>query len=412
MNRKKFITSISMLGLSPSLLKTGYATPCIKQHEYDAIVIGVGSMGSSTCYYLAKKGYKVLGIEQFDIVHEHGSHLGQSRIIRKAYFEHPDYVPLLQRAYANWHELEELTGKQIYYRTGLIYHGRSSHSIISDTKMASRRYNIPVHEISKTHLLNNYPQFSIPAVYETILEPDAGFVTPENAILLYTEAAMKKGAVIHTREKVTEWKKERAGVTVVTDKGTYRAKKLIITMGAWAGKAISKINVPLKVTKQVVAWMDPKNREAFALNTFPCWMVSDDTNGLYYGFPLLPAATFGAPLGLKAARDDVGKVVDPDQVDRTISAEEEQELRGGLASFIPDANNKVLTLKSCLYTHSKDENFIIDHLPGYNGDVVIACGFSGHGFKFVSVMGEVLTDMAMLGKTSLPVEFLSLKRFL
>src|SRR2546423_13488975 len=200
--------------------------------SFDAIVIGVGSMGSSACYFLSDRGYKVLGLEQFDITHEYGSHAGQSRIIRKAYFEHSDYVPLLNRAYANWKGLEEETGIQIYFRTGLVYLGEPGHLIMQGVKRSADLYNIPIEYFESLSITKKFPQFTLPEKFEAIYEPDAGFLTPEKIIRLYTELAIKKGAEIHTNEKVHEWKKEGDGVTVTTNKNTYHCQKLIITAGA------------------------------------------------------------------------------------------------------------------------------------------------------------------------------------
>ncbi|MFI5187497.1 MAG: FAD-dependent oxidoreductase, partial [Chitinophagales bacterium] len=200
---------------------------------FDVIVIGVGSMGSSACYHLAQRGYKVLGIEQFDITHEFGSHAGQSRIIRKAYFENSNYVPLLKRSYENWKALEEETGTQIFFQTGLVYFSPSGHSLIKGVKRSASLYNIELKELDRAGTTQDFPQFKIPGDFETIFEPGAGFVTPEKAIRLYTDQAIKKGAEIHTKEKLIEWKKDGSGVIVITDKNSYQCDKLILTAGAW-----------------------------------------------------------------------------------------------------------------------------------------------------------------------------------
>src|SRR5436190_9187009 len=141
-------------------------------NSFDVIVIGVGSMGSSACYYLAKRGYKVLGLEQFDISHEFGSHAGQSRIIRKAYFEHPDYVPLLQRAYKNWNTLEQETGEQLYFKTGLLYAGTSNNEMIKGVKQSASLYNIELEKLDLVNATNHFPQFSLPGNFEVLFEPE------------------------------------------------------------------------------------------------------------------------------------------------------------------------------------------------------------------------------------------------
>lgn len=376
--------------------------------NYDVIVIGVGSMGSAACYQLAARGYKVLGLEQFDsIPHNNGSHAGQSRIIRKAYFEHPDYVPLLQRAYDNWKQLETTTGEQVYFKTGLVYHGPANHPVIKGVKEAAALHSLVLEQG------NNYSQFKLPGGFETVFEPDAGFLRPEKAISILKAEALKYGAAVHTGEKVMEWRRENGVIKVSSDKAAYFAKKLIITAGAWAGKMIPGLNSPLKITRQVVVWMKPENEKEFMPENFPCWLIADEKReGALYGFPFLPKEKFGEPEGLKFAWHFAADETDPDNVNRNISAKETDDLRNWIAEYIPAVQNATISAaRTCLYENSADENFIIDHLPGYDGDVTIACGFSGHGFKFVSVVGEILADLASNGKTILPAGFLSLERF-
>src|SRR5688572_27948532 len=247
--------------------------------SFDVIVIGVGSMGSAACYYLSKRGYKVLGLEQFDISHEFGSHAGQSRIIRKAYFEHPDYVPLLERAYENWKTLEEETGEQVYYQTGLLYAGSSTNEIIKGVRLAASLYNIELEKLDNEDVTERFSQFSFPENSEVLFEPGAGFLPPEKVIRLYASEAKKNGATIHSNEKVIEWskrtpseKKDGGNIIVKTDKSTYQCNKLIITAGAWAGKMIPGITGKIKVTRQFVAWIKTKDERQFGLNNFPCWM--------------------------------------------------------------------------------------------------------------------------------------------
>lgn len=380
--------------------------------KFDIIVIGVGSMGSSACYYLSKRGYKVLGLEQFDITHENGSHAGQSRIIRKAYFEHPDYVPLLSRAYEGWKTLEEETGEQVYFKTGLLYSGRANDEIIKGVKLAASLYNIPLENPDRVLAEKKFPQFKFPENQEIVFESDAGFVTPEKAIRLYTELAKRYGAIIHTNEKLIGWKKEGDGVIVKTNKEIYYCNKLIITAGAWAGKLIPGFANKIKVTRQFVAWIKPKHPEKFSLKNFPCWLIDDeDMPGCYYGFPMLPTEKFGPPEGLKLAHHHPAAITDPDNVNRTVTKDDIENLKYAMNKYFPGEFDSVLSGKICLYANSPDENFIIDKLPGYEENAFIACGFSGHGFKFVPVVGEILSDLAIDGKTNLPIEFLNATRF-
>ena len=377
--------------------------------SFDAIIIGVGSMGSSACYYLAQRGCNVLGIEQFDISHEYGSHAGQSRIIRRAYFENSDYVPLLNRAYKNWKALEEETGNQLYFKTGLIYFGNPDQLLVQGVKQSASLYNIPLENVNTPS--KRFPQFEIPNDFETLFEPEAGFITPEKAIQLYSKQAIKKGAEVHTSEKVLGWKKDGDSVVVTTNKNVYWCNKLIITAGAWAKKMIPSISDKLKITRQFVAWIKPKEWENFTLYNFPCWLMADETKpGCYYGFPILPE-NFGSPSGLKLAHHYPAAETDPDSVDRQIRIEDEADLKYVLNKYLPGVFESLISYKICLYANSPDEDFIIDNLPGYENVVSIACGFSGHGFKFVSVVGEILADLATEGKTNLPIDFLRVKRF-
>ena len=381
------------------------------EKHFDVIVLGVGSMGSATCYQLAKRGVKVLGLEQFDIPHELGSHAGQSRIIRKAYFEHPDYVPLLVKAYENWKELEEATGSQVYFKTGLLYAGRKEGVLIKGVRESAEKFNIRVDDLSAKDVKETFSQFNIPEDYDILFEPDAGFVTPERAILLFTEQAIKHGAVIRTKEKIFEWRKSAENIEVKTNSGDYTCEKLVVTAGPWAGQMIPGIGSTLSVTRQMIAWVSPANWKPFELGNFPCWLIEDkDRNGAYYGFPVLPVGKFGGPIGLKLAHHYPGEVTDPDMVNRVPNEEDEANLIYALNKFLPGGYASTLAMKTCMYTNTPDENFILDLLPGYD-DVVIATGFSGHGFKFASVVGEIMADLAVYGKTSFPIGFLNAKRF-
>jgi sarcosine oxidase len=381
--------------------------------SFDAIVIGVGTMGAPACYYLAKRGYKVLGIEQFDITHEFGSHAGQSRIIRKAYFEHPAYVPLLNRAYENWKKIEEESGEQVYYQTGVVYFGQPDRSILHGVKLSADLYHIDVENVNDTDSKKRFSPFNIPNSFKTVFEPEAGFITPEKAIKLYAGQAVKHGAEIHPFEKVIDWKKTGDSIVVNTTKNSYQCNKLIITSGAWSGNMIPRISGKIEVTRQFVAWIKPKNWDDYTLNNFPCWLIDDDERpGCYYGFPILPPDKFGEPHGLKIACHYPGSVTDVDKVNRQNTEEDIENIRYALDKYLPGTFNGMVTTKTCLYASLPDENFIIDKLPGFEKNVVVACGFSGHGFKFASVVGEVLADLAIDGATQQPIEFLNARRFM
>lgn len=415
-NRREFISTtaaaalgIPVFGSAPQFKATPVTRAQQKAH-FDVIVIGVGSMGSSACYFLAKRGYKVLGLEQLDISHDQGSHAGQSRIIRMAYAEHPDYVPLLQRAYANWRQLEKESDTRVFEMTGVAYFGKPDNEFMLGVKKSASLYNIGIAKSSPDQSKDLFPAFAVPSDFEVIFEPNAGFITPEKAILLFAEQAISRGAVIYTREHVKHWKQIGDTIEVVSSSGSFTCDKLVITAGAWTSKVIPNFKPRLTVTKQMLAWVAPKNWKLFSMGKFPCWILEDDQRGSYYGFPILPAGQFGGPLGLKLAHHFPGEVSDPDKVNRNITRGTEEDIRYALQKYLPSANHTILSMKSCLYTNSADENFIIDHLPGYKDKVTVACGFSGHGFKFASVVGEILADLSIKGKTDLPIGFLGLGR--
>lgn len=386
------------------------ASPDSSRH-YDVIVIGVGSMGSAACWHLARRGQKVLGLEQFDIPHQHGSHAGQSRIIRKAYFEHPDYVPLLLRAYENWRSFEKETGSQLYYRTGIAYFGRKDNENIAGVRNSARLHNIRIASWSAAEAREQYPSFRVPADFDVIFEPDAGFITPERAVASFAREASKNGAVIKSKTPVLEWRREGGRVVVVTPGDEYTSDKLVITAGAWSSRVIPQLKITLRITRQLLAWVSPPRPEEFSLNSFPCWFVEDPRVGTFYGFPLLRDGRFDGPIGLKLAHHYPGVPCGADEVDGDIPPSEEEKLKRFLKTYVPSAGDHIVEIRKCLYTSSDDGHFVIDHLPGADRRVVLACGFSGHGFKFVPAIGEILADLAVDGATKLPIDFLRLARF-
>lgn len=379
--------------------------------HFDTIVIGVGSMGSAACWYLSKRGQRVLGLEQFDIPHERGSHAGQSRIIRKAYFEHPDYVPLLMRAYDNWYSFEKETGSQLYYRTGIAYFGKKENENIAGVRNSASIHHIPIARWTSAEARDQYPAIRAPEDFDVIFEPDAGFIRPELAVTSFAREAAKNGAVIKGRTPALEWRLEGERVVVATTGVEYSCDKLVITAGAWSSRMAPALNIRLRVTRQLLAWVSPPRSEDFSLTNFPCWFVEDPDLGTFYGFPLLKDGRFSGPIGLKLAHHFPGIPCDADGIDGPMPADEEEKLKAFLRKYIPSAGDNIVATKKCLYTSSDDGHFVIDHLPGTDGRVVVACGFSGHGFKFVPVIGEILADLAMKRSTPLPVGFLSLKRF-
>lgn len=381
---------------------------------YDVVVVGLGAMGTAACDHLARRGVRVIGLERFDVPHPYGSSGGQTRLIRLAYYEHPDYVPLLRRAYRNWDELAERTGTQVLYRTGCLYAGPPEKDLIAGTRLSVREHGVPCEEVDRAELAERWGVFRVPESFAVLFEPEAGFVLCERAISLFAEEALAAGAVLRGRETVTSCRVEPGGVRVTTDRGEVHAGQVILAAGAWMPPLVGDLGVELRVTRQVLGWVwPPAEPERYELDRFPCWAIQDDAKGfrgVYYGFPMLPAEGFGGERGLKLAHHWPGPTADPETLDRTPTGRDEEDFRPALRRYLPGADGPTLSLKVCMYTVTADQHFIVDRHPAYDR-VTVACGFSGHGFKFSSAIGEALADLALEGRSELPIGFLGLGRF-
>lgn len=377
--------------------------------HYDVIVSGIGSMGAPTCYELARYGLSVLGLESRSIVNDEASHGGQTRIIRKAYFEHPDYVPLLLSAYRGWAALEQATGKQFYHPVGLAYFGKVDHPLLQSVKNSSDQYNLPLEHLKHQGSKKLLPAFHIPEHYETLLEQGAGFVCTDQVINAYCSLALEYGALLQSYEEALEWRVQEKGVWVRTSKGTYTCDKLVLTSGAGNTQLLSSETAKLKVTRQLISWVKPKNNANLTLGNLPCWVLApDDEKGIYYGFPMLPASYHG-PQGLKVAHHYPGEEMG--SLSEVAISLEKQKIQEVMKQYLPGVFDGFIEVTNCLYTYSQDENFIIDFVPDTDNRVIYAAGFSGHGFKFAPVMGEVLRDLAVTGQTAQPIDFLKGSRF-
>ena len=375
-----------------------------KGSGYDVIVVGVGGMGSAACYQLAARGAKVLGLEQFDIPHARGSSHGQSRMIRMAYYEHPDYVPLLRRAYELWDEIEHAGGQKLLHVTGGIYMGPPDGEVVAGSLQSAQQHGLGHELLDHAAMKRRFPQFTIPEDWQGLYEDRAGFLLPERTVAAYAEAALRRGADLRGHEAVLAWRADGNGVAVRTTRGEYAAGRLVFCGGPWSAKLLADLGVPLVVTRQVMGWVWPRKPELFGMGTLPVWAI-EKPGGLYYGFPMMPEAP-----GFKLADHSFGTPTDPDRVSREVTLEDENTFRPALARYLPDGDGPTLAVRICLYTHSPDHHFIVDRHPAHER-VTVACGFSGHGFKFASVVGEVLADLALEGRTSLPTSFLGLSRF-
>jgi sarcosine oxidase len=372
------------------------------ERHYDVIVVGVGAMGSAACFHLARRGKRVLGLERFDVPNAMGSSHGVTRIIRLAYAEGERYVPLLLRAYELWRELQEQAGEQLLWTTGYVDVG----DVLVETSLESCRLHGLAHElVDGRELGRRHPGFRVPAELPALLQPDGGFLLGERCIVAHTRLAQERGAEIRAREAVRRWEPRRGGgVKVETERGSYTAERLAVTAGAWAAR-VGRLDPELCVAeRQGLAWLQPRVPEHFAPERFPTFGLAVE-EGIYYGFPV-----FGVP-GFKVGRlHHRDERVDPDRFDREPNAADEALLRSFVERYFPDGAGPTMALATCLFEVSPDEHFVIDTHPECE-DVVVAAGFSGHGFKFASVVGEVLADLALDGETRHAIGFLGLARF-
>ncbi|MGF1649361.1 MAG: N-methyl-L-tryptophan oxidase [Hyphomicrobiaceae bacterium] len=374
--------------------------------SYDHIVIGVGGMGSATAMHLAARGRRVLGLEQFDIPHAMGSSHGINRIIRLAYNEHPDYVPMLRRAYDLWRALEADFSRQLLYVTGGLDAGREGGRVVTGALAACRRHDLEHTVMTPKEVARRFPGMALPDDYTAVLQPDAGFVLAEESIIAHVKAAVRLGAEIRAREPVVKWTARPGGdgVVVETSRGSYEAQSLVITAGAWAGKLLASLSPNARPQRQVLGWFQPLVPGDYALGSLPVFILDAD-EGNFYGMPEF--AVPGFKIGKFYHRD---QWCDPDTIDRSIEAADEEVLRVAVRRYFPNANGPTMSLRTCMFTNSPDQHFILDRVRE-TPQVAIAAGFSGHGYKFCSVVGEIMADLAIDGASRHAIEMFRMDRF-
>lgn len=369
---------------------------------YDFIVLGAGGFGSSALYHLAKRGARVLGLEQFDAAHDRGSSHGETRVIRKAYFEHPDYVPLLLRAYDLWRELEAESGRTLYHEVGLLLGGLPGSGVITGAKIAAERHNLRLETLTSTEAAERFPAYRIPQKFAVLYEPEAGYLEVESCVRAHLDAAVNRGAELHVNEKVLEWKVDGPVVRVRTERGEYEAGGLVMTAGAWSSRRLAELNIPLQVLRKVMFWYETPLKKFDAAAGNGCFFF-ETAGGEFYGFPRIDGK-------VKLAEHSAGnKVEDPIYLDRKLHPLDTAWPDKFVASFMPDLPKRAVQHAVCMYTKTPDSHFIVDRHPEHD-NVVIGAGFSGHGFKFTSSIGEVLADLVDQKRAARPIEFLSLGR--
>lgn len=369
---------------------------------YDFIVLGAGGFGSSAFYHLAKRGARVLGLEQFDAVHDRGSSHGETRVIRKAYFEHPDYVPLLQRAYDLWRELEAESGRTLYHEVGLTLGGLPGSGVITGAKIAAERHNLRLEALTTTEAAERFPAYRIPQEFAVLYEPEAGYLEVESCVQAHLDAAVNLGAELHVNETVVDWRVVGPNVRVRTDRGEYSAGGLIVAAGAWSRPLLADLDVPLEVLRKGLLWYETSAKKFDTAAGNPCFFF-ETAGGEFYGFPRINGR-------VKLAEHTGGETVaDPLLVDRSLRTADIVGPSEFIAKFMPDLPTRAVQHAFCMYTKTPDSHFIVDRHPEHD-NVVIGAGFSGHGFKFTSSIGEVLADLVDQKRAALPIEFLSLGR--
>ena len=372
--------------------------------HFDAIVVGSGAMGSAVTYHLANRGLRTLNLEKFHLNHVNGSSHGKSRIIRTAYHEHSNYVPLVKRAFELWYELQDQSGNDLIRITGGLMFGTPDSELVSGALRSASEHSVQ-HKLLEAHEITEQFQVFRPSDEEVaILEPNAGILFPERCIKAHTALARNAGAEFHFNEPVLKWQADRDTIVARTQKETYVADSMIFAAGSWVAELLPDLNLPLQCERQTVFWFKPlQDAELLSAARMPVFIWQQRGGNYYYGVPDMGE-------GVKAAEHHAGEFASPDSIRREITQEDELPVRGFLKRHIPLAGGEIVSSTTCLYTNSPDGHFLIDFHPNYR-NVIIVSACSGHGFKFATVIGELVSDMLLERKTKYDISLFSLSRF-
>ena len=370
---------------------------------YDVIVVGAGGMGSAALWQLARRGATVLGIDRYDIPNHMGSSHGISRIIRMPYYEHPAYVPLIQRAYELWSEIEALSGERLLVRTGSIDGGLEDGTLFQGALASAELHGLSHEVLNGAEVNARFPAYRLPSAAKAVLQPDGGLLASEAAIAAHVSAAQAAGAEVHAREQVIGWSPVGDLIEVETNRGRYRSRRLVITTGAWIDELICPLAGLAVAERQVLAWLQPDDPRLFQPERFPVFNLEVD-EGRYYGLPI-----FTVP-GFKFGRyHHLAEYTTADLLDREVRLEDEDLLRTFASRYFPSGNGPIMSMRVCAFTNTPDEHFLIDFHPEHP-QVVFASPCSGHGYKFCSVIGEILADLALTGHSRNDISFLRFDR--
>ncbi len=366
----------------------------MQSNIYDVIVIGAGGMGSASAYHLAKNGANVLVLEQFNRGHTHGSSHGETRIIR-FFYDKPFYTELMKTAYAEWRSLESESNKELLFITGSISMGRKGNQYTSAVSESLNEARVDYEWWDTQELSRRFPQFQVPDDYEILWQKDTGFLYASECVLTHLQLAERYGAKVleNTPIKRIDWQTDIP--TIHTEKDLYPGRKVVITAGAWTSSLLPELDLPLTVTKQQVCYYKPTNTEMFQPNNYPVFTENTADGEFIYGIPY-----FGKN-GAKVARHGMGKLYSPDECDRKPDGDYDEHINSYVKKRIPSLGEASHS-EVCLYTETPDEDFIIDTHPKCE-NLLIAAGFSGHGFKFCSLVGRILCEMVLTDRTDFDI---------
>ncbi|GIE93233.1 N-methyl-L-tryptophan oxidase [Paractinoplanes rishiriensis] len=374
---------------------------------FDVVVAGLGGMGSAAALHLASRGVRVLGLERYGAAHARGSSHGGSRITRQSYFEGAAYVPLLLRAYELFDRLAADSGRDVITLTGGLMIGRPESRTVSGSRASAERWGLAHEMLDAAQLRRRFPMFAPRPDEVALFEARAGFVRPEATVAANLELAARAGADLRFHEPMTRWERSGDGVRVVTAKGSYPAGHLVLTPGPWAPDLLADLNLPLTVERQVQFWFQPRGGTApFHPDRHPIYVWEDPAGRQIYGFPAIDGPDGGA----KVAFFRRGGPATPDTLDTAVHEDEVAEMAAYCGARLPDLPGAFRRGEPCMYTTTPDEHFVIGPHPEHPA-VSVACGFSGHGFKFVPVVGEILADLAIEGASVHPIGLFDPRRF-
>ncbi|HEX2464934.1 MAG TPA: N-methyl-L-tryptophan oxidase [Thermoanaerobaculia bacterium] len=348
----------------------------------DVIVAGLGAMGSATASALARRGARVLGLDRFHPPHDRGSSHGETRVIRAAYFEHPLYVPLVRAAYDRWRALEDRSGRRLLLTTGVLLVGEPSGELMVGAAASAKEHGVPCEPFTHDELLRRYPAIVPAATATGLLEPGGGLLYPEACIEAFLDEAGNAGADLRYDEPLASWRAVSGGVEVETARDRYSAARLLIAAGAWIPTLMPSL--PLSVERQVLHWFEPPDRRPFSVGALPVFLFEEAGGPLWYGTPDLGS-------GLKVGLHHQGAPITPETIDRAVHEDDVAAVRRLLRQRMPGADVRPSRSTVCMYTNTPDAHFLVDEHP-QAPRVLLASACSGHGFKFASILGELLAD--------------------